>query len=99
MAKQVSLAVNGTAIEMNPFVAGLVESVVNGMVGSLRGTGQIDTLALAIDDAHQVSLNLNNTQVPLNPFVNKIFYSTIIGMVSSLKDVGKISSLKIDIKS
>lgn len=99
MAKQVSLAVNGISVEMNPFVQGFVEHVVEGVIGALHGTGPIGTLQMAIDKDQQVAMNLNNAQVPLSPFVNKIVYGTIAGMVAQLKEVGQIDTLKIDIKS
>ncbi|MDD5126810.1 MAG: hypothetical protein PHR43_01740 [Dehalococcoidales bacterium] len=98
MAKQVNLIVNGDAVEMNPFVRTFVEQVVNGAVGALRGTGQIDNLDLSMTNGQQVNLTLNNAQVPLSPFAGKIIYSTIVGMVSSLKDTCGIESLKILIK-
>lgn len=98
MVKQVSLAINGAAVEMNPFVTTFVEHVVAGVVGALRGTGPIDSLELAMESGRQVNLNLNNAQVPLSPFAGKIIYNTITGMVSSLKDISSVDSLKIVLK-
>ena len=97
MSKQVSLWVNDECISIDYFVSGFIDHTVGGIVASLRGTGEIGTLELSINDS-QVTINLNNAPVPVNEFANKIIGSTITGMVSTLKGVGKIKSVKIAIK-
>jgi len=97
MSKQISLWANDECIPIDYFVSGFIDHTVGGIVASLRGTGEIGTLELSIDDS-QVTINLNNALVPVNEFANKIIGSTITGMVSTLKGVGKIKSVKIAIK-
>jgi len=97
MSKQVSLWVNDECIDIDYFVSGYIDHTVDGIVASLRGTGQIKTLDLSINDS-QVTINLNNAQVPVNEFANKIIGSTITGMVSTLKGVSKVKSVKIAIR-
>ena len=99
MAKEMSLSVNNSPIELEYFVREFIEHVVGGMLAGLRGTGPIENLELAIDSAKQVTINLNNTQIPLNPFANEIVVSTIKGMVSTLRGGNNISTLHITIKS
>ncbi len=97
MTRQVSLWVNDECIELDYFVSGFIDHTVVGMLGALRGTGEVGSLELSIADGG-VSINLNNTQVPANEFVSKIIKNTVTGMVSSLKGVGKIKSIKIGIQ-
>ena len=99
MAKEVSLSVNNSPIELEYFVREFIEHVVGGVLSALRGTGPIENLELAIDSAKQVTINLNNAQVPLSPFASEIVGSTIKGMVSTLRGVNNISTLHITIKS
>ena len=97
MAKQISLSVNDTPVELDYFVGGFIEHVIEGILAGLRGTGPIETLDFSVDDDKQVAINLNNALVPISPFVHKIIGSTVIGMVSTLKGVDEISRLSIAI--
>jgi len=98
MTKQVSLLVNGAAIDVDNFVSGFIDHTVDGMLRALRGVGEIGELDLAIEQDSQVTITLNNAQVPANPFVSKIMRNTILGMVSSLTGVGEINTVRIVIK-
>ncbi len=97
MTKQVSLWVNDECIDLDYFVSGFIDHTVGGMLASLKGTGEIGSLALSVEGG-EVTINLNNAQVPVNPFVSEIVRNTILGMVSSLKGVSQAKSLKLTIK-
>ena len=99
MAKEVSLSVNDSPFELEYFVREFIEHVIVGILAALRGTGPIENLELAIDNAKQVTINLNNAQVPLSPFANEIIGSTIAGMVSTLRGVSNIDWLHITIRN
>jgi hypothetical protein len=90
--------VNGTPIELDYFVAGFIHRVVQGMLESLRGTGPIESLELAIDERKQLQINLNNTVVPVKQFVVDIVSSTLIGMVATLKGVDQVDTLRLTIE-
>lgn len=45
---QVDLEVNGRKVELNAFVQGMIAETVKGMVGALRGVGDIETVSLKI---------------------------------------------------
>ena len=95
--RQVALSVNGVPIELDYFVQGFIDHAVGGMLESLEGTGEIETVNLSID-GDSVGVTLNNVTVPVNPFVTRIIKSTVIGMVSTLKGVGEVKTLNINIK-
>jgi hypothetical protein len=44
----VDLEVNGRKVELNAFVQGMIAETVKGMVGALRGVGDIETVSLKI---------------------------------------------------
>jgi len=96
-SRQVSLSVNDAPIALNNFVQGYIDHVVDGILTSLRGTGEIKSIDLSIE-GDQVSVVLNKAAVPLNPFVTRIIRNTIMGMVSSLKRVSTIEKMQIIIK-
>ncbi|MCK4957980.1 MAG: hypothetical protein KAT00_01235 [Planctomycetes bacterium] len=50
---QVNLEVNGSEIELNNFVEGFISQTVTGMVNSLRGVGEIETISLNISSKDQ----------------------------------------------
>ncbi|MDO8567353.1 MAG: hypothetical protein Q7R57_01410 [Dehalococcoidales bacterium] len=97
MTKKVSLWVNDQSIDLDYFAADFIDHTVGGMLGALKGTGEIGTLKLSLNDG-EISLDLNNAQVPVNIFVSDIIRNTVTGMISTLKGVGKINSLKIAIE-
>jgi hypothetical protein len=97
MTGRISLSVNDVPIGLDHFVRRYLEHVVGGIVASLRDTGEIETLELAIDNEGQVKITLNNTDVPLKYFPVEIIRSTILGMVSILKGVDEVDRLEITI--
>jgi formate dehydrogenase assembly factor FdhD len=100
MTREVNLTVNNTPIKLDYFVAGYLDHVTGGIIGSLKGTGEIKKIKLTIDEKGQVKIILNNTNVPLNYFVEEIVRSTITGVVAPLKGVDKdkaLSSLELNI--
>ena len=97
MTRQISLLVNDVPIALDYFVHRFVDHTIGGMIAALEGTGEIESLDIAIED-DDVKVNLNNALVPTSFFVNKIFKSTIVGMVSPLKGVGEINKINISIK-
>ena len=94
---EMSLSVNDMPIEIDYFVQQFFGNTIAGMLATLEGTGEIETLELSIDK-DEVTINLNNALVPINPFVSKIFRNIITGMVSSLKGVNEINKVDISIK-
>ncbi len=95
MLEQVELTVNDIPVKLKYFTQGFLEHIVNGILGSLRGTGKIENLELSIDEERQVKLNLNGAVISLTPFANKIISETITGMVSTLKGTGTINRLNL----
>jgi hypothetical protein len=93
MAKNVSLSVNDVPISLDDFVSDYIDSVIGGIIASLRNTGEIDSLVLNIDNDGQVSISLNNSDVSLKYFPNDIIKSTVLGMVAPLKGVGSIAAI------
>jgi hypothetical protein len=101
MATQVSLSVNNMPIKLDYFVHEYIEHVIGGVVGSLRDTGEIDSLELSIDNEGQVEINLNGSVIPLKEFPIEIIRKTIFGMIAPLKgvsEVNEVSRLEITIK-
>ena len=97
MTDEITLLINGAPVGLNYFVRGFIENTAGGMIASLEGTGEIETLDISIEGG-EVKINLNNTPVPTNPFAGKIIRNTISGMVSPLKGVSEINTLKLSIK-
>ena len=95
-SKQVILHVNDAPIEMDYFVQGFIDHVINGMLNALRGTCRIKNLNLSLE-GDTVNIDLNGSTVPINDFVNKIIRNTVLGMVTSLKGVKEVNKLKIEI--
>ena len=99
MTRRISLSVNDVPIDLDYFVESYIDHVVGGIVASLKDTGEVETLELAIDNEGQVTINLNNTDVPLKYFPIEIIKSTIEGMVTPLKGVdGPINTLDLKIE-
>ena len=98
MTKQVSLSVNDKPIDLDYFVHGFIDHTVGGMLASLEGTGEIESLDLTIDEAGQVTVNLNNAPVLINFFANKIIKSTVTGMLSPLRGVSEVNKVNISIR-
>jgi hypothetical protein len=85
-SEKVSLSVNDVPIKLDGFVREFVIKVMTGIVATLKGTGEIQSLVLSIKgDATQI--NLNGAPVPVVPFVGEFIRNTVIGMVSPLKGV------------
>ena len=97
MTREVTLFVNDAPISLDYFVLGYIDHTLGGMLATLEGTGEIETLEVAIE-GDEVTIDLNDALIPINPFVTKIIRNTIVGMVSSLRGVGEIERLKINIR-
>jgi hypothetical protein len=95
-SKQVNLYVNDVPIEIDYFVQGFIDHVINGILNALRGTCRIKNLDLSIE-GNAVNIDLNGSVVPINEFVNKIIRNTVLGMITSLKGVSRVKKLKIEI--
>ena len=93
MSRQISLSVNNIPIKLDYFVESYVDHVVGGIIGSLRDTGEIETLELTVDNEVEVKILLNNADVPLKPFPMEIIKSTIEGMILPLKGVENVTTL------
>jgi hypothetical protein len=98
MTRSISLSVDDVPINLDYFVENYIDHVIGGIVASLRDTGEVESLVLAIDNEGQVTMNLNNADVSLKYFPMEIIRSTILGMVSPLKGVeGEVNRLEITI--
>jgi hypothetical protein len=89
MTRQVTLTVNDVPIKLDDFVGGYLEHVLIGIVGSLRGTGEIKHLELTVEDSATVRLRLNGEDVSLKPFPVLIISETLAGLVKPLKGVDR----------
>jgi hypothetical protein len=87
MTREVTLTVNGVPIKLDYFVEAYVDHVVGGIVGSLRGTGEIRDLELAVEEGGGVRIRLNGEDVSLKPFPVLIIRETLAGLVKPLKGV------------
>lgn len=96
-AGQVGLSVNGAPINLDDFVRGYIEFVVDGILASLKGTGAIKEVTLTIE-GDQVSIVLNDAGLPLNPFATRIIRNTLVGMISTLHGVHTIERMHVNIK-
>lgn len=96
-SREIRLTINDAPVELDHFVQGYIDHVVGGILASLKGTGKIKDVDLAIEGDH-VSIVLNNAAVPLNPFATRIIRATLVGMVSSLKGLGTIERMRVGIK-
>ncbi len=90
------LEVNKRSTEMNAFVEELLARTLLGIVASLKGPGDVQTLELQ-QERGNVEITVNGRNVPLTPFPNDIICSTLTGLVSSLKGVDDIESMVIRI--
>jgi hypothetical protein len=90
------LEVNKISTEMNAFVEELLARTALGIVASLKGPGEVQTLELR-QERGNVEITVNGRNVPLTPFPNDIICSTLTGLVSSLKGVDDIESMVIRI--
>ncbi len=96
-SEKVSLSVNDVPIKLDGFVLEFIIKVMTGIVATLKGTGEIQSLELSIK-GEAVKINLNGSLVQVIPFVSEFIRNTVIGMVSPLKGVGPhIDRLEISI--
>ena len=99
MTKEVALTVNGAPIKLDYFVGEYVDHVVSGIVGSLRGTGDIRELELTVADENTVRISLNGEELSLKPFPVLIIRETLAGLVKPLKGVtGLLKTAKVTLK-
>lgn len=87
MTKEVTLTVNEVSIKLDYFVESYVDHVINGIIGSLQGTGEIRNLELAVEDGGKVKIHFNGEDVSLKPFPILIIRQTLEGLVKPLKGV------------
>lgn len=95
---ETKLQVNNVSVELNPFVEEFLARTVAGAVSSLKGTEDIQSLELYLEQG-DIKIVVNGNELSLTPFPKDIITNTIMGLVSSLKGVGEIDSLKISIKA
>ncbi|MFC1873336.1 hypothetical protein ACFLW3_00790 [Chloroflexota bacterium] len=96
MTEQINLWVNSLSVQLDHFAQAFIEHTIDGMVSSLRDSGETRDVAVTIE-ANEVTISLNGALLPIKPFVSDIVRNTIIGMVSSLKGVDRIDNLNITI--
>ena len=95
---EAKLWVNNVSVDMNPFVEEFLARTVTGAVCALKGTEDIQSLELYLEQGN-VRVIVNGNELPFTPFPNKIIASTVTGLVSSLKGIDKIENLKINIQA
>jgi hypothetical protein len=94
---QVNLTVNDAAIELDYFVQDFIDNVVGGMLASLKGTGEVESVDMDIIE-DKGTIILNSAMVSINPFVSEIIRNVITGIVSALKGVDKTDRINISIR-
>ena len=95
-SQKVSLSINDIPVPIADFVQVFINSVVTGMLSTLKGINEIRSVNLSFD-GDEVVINVNNAVVPSNYFVNEFVRNTVIGMVTSLKGVNQVDKLVISI--
>jgi len=95
---EAKLWVNNASVDMNPFVEDFLARTVTGAVCSLKGTEDIQSLELNLEQGN-IRITVNTNELPLTPFPNDIIANTITGLVSSLKGVDRIENVRIDIRA
>jgi len=99
VTRQVSLSVNDMSIDIDYFVENYLDHVLGGIISSLKDTGEIQNLELAINNEGEVTITLNGADVPLKYFPIEIIKSTVEGIVAPLKGVeGPVKTLKLNIE-
>jgi hypothetical protein len=97
-AIKVRLWVEGSAVDLNPFVEQILAGTVVGAVRSLKGTEDMKDLEVVIDKG-EVGIRVNAKEVPLTPFPNDIIAHMLTGFVSALKGVSHVETLRIVMES
>ena len=92
------LLVNNEPIELTPFPAEFLSSVVIAAVSSLKDVDDIKTLELYEDEGN-AKIVVNGERITLTTFPNDYVTNTINGLLSTLRGVETIKTVKIDIKS
>ncbi|UCG55279.1 MAG: hypothetical protein JSV32_03440 [Dehalococcoidia bacterium] len=96
LSKEVKVSVNYMPVQIGEFVQRFIESVIKGILNSLKGYGEERNVSLLINN-DIVEITVGKDTLQLNPFVSIFVKNTVIGMVSSLKDVKQIERLEINI--
>lgn len=91
------LRVNKISVDMEPFVEEFLARTTVGLVTSLRGGENVQSLEMHQEKGN-VKITVNGNEIPLTPFPNDIICNTLTGLVSSLKGVADIDSLDISVK-
>jgi hypothetical protein len=91
------LEVNNISIEMNAFVEELLARTALGIVASLKGTEDVQTLELRQEKGN-VAITANGRDVPLTPFPNDVIRNTLTGLLSSLKGIDDMESVYISVE-
>ena len=91
------LWVNGTPVELNPFVEEFLSRTVTGAVRPLRGGKDIKDLELDVDRG-DVKVIVNGTELTVTPFPNDVIANTFTGLVSTLKGVDKVDNFRVEVK-
>ena len=91
---EAKLSVNGSPIEMKPFVEEFLAKTVAAAVSTLKGVEPMQSLEVSLKGG-QVGIVLNGKALPLTPFPNDIIASMLAGMVSSLDLPDQIDALEI----
>ena len=94
---ETKLLVNQTPIELTEFPGEFLAKTVVGAVSALKGTGEIQSLELYLEQGN-TRVIVNGNELPLTSFPNNVIANTLIGLVSSLKGVDRVGSLKINVR-
>ncbi len=93
------LTTGGKFIELSGFPQDFVIKTVIGMVSSLKGVQEIDTLELTLRFG-KVKLSINGKPISVGPFPTLIIAKTLIAITSTLKGVGdEVTNLEIKMEA
>ena len=92
-----TLKVNGTPVEINPFVEEFLARTTVGAVSSLKEVEDIKSLQVNQKKGN-VEIIANGKDIPLTPFPNDMISNTLVGLVSTLKGVDGIDSMDISVE-
>ena len=91
------LKVNKISVDMNPFIEEFLARISLGIVASLRGAENAQSLEIHQEKGN-VKITVNGNEIPVTLFPNEIICSTLTGLVSPLKEVEDIDSLDISVE-
>ncbi len=98
-AFETRIVVNGTQLDLNPFIADYIAKVTVGMVSSLKGGDEPLSAQIRFDKSgERVAVKVNDRDVPTDSFAANMIAATLRGMISPLKGGSDIDSCTISVR-